>query len=327
MSTEHLLSVSDLAVSFPTIHGVVEAVRGVSWNVDPGETLVIVGESGSGKSVSVTAAAGLLPRNARVSGDIRFEGQSTLELKGRALRRYRAEKIGFVFQDPLTALNPCFKIGDQLAEIFRVHRSASRSEAWSKAVGLLEAVQIREPERRAHQFPHELSGGMRQRIVIAMAVALEPPLLLADEPTTALDTSVRGEVLKLISELRQRMGMAVVLITHDVGVAAAVADRVAVMYAGEVVEFGGVRDVFQRPSHPYTRALLRSMPRLGHGDRLEAIKGFPPSLGNIPSGCTFHPRCPMAVAQCATEDPALLPVADTGSLAACHFAEPLEVRA
>jgi oligopeptide/dipeptide ABC transporter ATP-binding protein len=323
-TSDPLLVVDDLSVSFPTDHGIVEAVRGVSWSVAAGETLVIVGESGSGKSVSVTAVAGLLPRNARVNGGIRFQGTNPLALKGRSLREYRAEKVGMVFQDPLTALNPCFKVGDQLAEIFRVHRGLNKKDAWAEAVRLLDAVQIREPERRAHLYPHELSGGMRQRVVIAMAIALEPPLLLADEPTTALDTSVRGEILRIINGLRTRMGMGVVFITHDVGVAAAVADRVAVMYAGEIVEFGTAEDVFHRPSHPYTRALLASMPRLGSRRRLEAIKGLPPAHGQFPTGCSFHPRCPMATDLCVEVDPPLEQVTGTTSLAACHYAEPRE---
>lgn len=321
-ASEPLLQVENLEVSFPTDHGIVSAVRGVSWSVDKGETLVIVGESGSGKSVSITAVAGLLPRNAMVEGSVRFEGIDPLGLKKRALRKYRAEKVGLVFQDPLTALNPCFKVGDQLAEIFRVHRDLDKKAAWQKAVSLLQAVQIRDPERRAHQYPHELSGGMRQRIVIAMAIALEPPLLLADEPTTALDTSVRGEVLNIISSLRARMGMGVVLITHDVGVAAAVADRVAVMYAGELVEIGDAEDVFRRPSHPYTRALMASMPRLGSTRRLEAIKGLPPSPAAYPDGCAFEPRCPMATERCKVDDPALRLVAGTSIEAACHYAGP-----
>jgi oligopeptide/dipeptide ABC transporter ATP-binding protein len=323
-TSDALLTVDGLEVSFRTDYGIVDAVRGVSWSVSGGETLVIVGESGSGKSVSVTAVAGLLPSNATVTGDIRFQGIDPLALKGKALRRYRAEKVGMVFQDPLTALNPCFKVGDQLAEIFRVHRGLGRKEAWAEAVRLLDAVQIRDPERRAHLYPHELSGGMRQRAVIAMAIALEPPLLLADEPTTALDTSVRGEILRIINSLRTGMGMGVVLITHDVGVAAAVADRVAVMYAGEIVEFGSAGDVFHQPSHPYTRALLASMPRLGSDARLEAITGVPPAHGQFPTGCSFHPRCPMATDLCAAETPGLEPVAGTTAAAACHYAGPRE---
>jgi oligopeptide/dipeptide ABC transporter ATP-binding protein len=323
-TSDPLLTVEGLTVSFPTDHGIVEAVRNVSWSVDSGETVVIVGESGSGKSVSVTAVAGLLPGNAVVGGSVRFEGTDPLALKGRALRKYRAEKVGMIFQDPLTALNPCFTVGDQVAEIFRVHRGLKRAAAWDKAVGLLDAVQIREPERRAHLFPHELSGGMRQRVVIAMAIALEPPLLLADEPTTALDTSVRGEILRIISALGKDMGMGVVLITHDVGVAAAVADRVAVMYAGELVEFGDAADVFLRPSHPYTRALMASMPRLGMKTRLQAISGLPPAHGQYPSGCSFHPRCALATDLCTEEAPPLEAVAGTSCLAACHFAGPRE---
>ncbi len=321
-TADPLLVVEDLTVTFATDHGDVEAVRGVSWNVKAGETLAIVGESGSGKSASVTAIAGLLPRTATVEGTVRFQDISPLELKGRALRKYRAEKVGMVFQDPLTALDPCYTVGDQVAEIFRVHRGLRKKAAWSEAVRLLDAVQIREPERRAHLYPHELSGGMRQRVVIAMAIALEPPLLLADEPTTALDTSVRGEILKIISKLRSDMGMGVVLITHDVGVAAAVADNVAVMYAGETVEFGTAREVFHTPSHPYTRALLGSMSRLGSTRRLEAIKGMPPSPYNFPTGCSFHPRCAMATDLCAQEAPVLGPVEGVGTLASCHYAAP-----
>lgn len=325
LAQDLLLEVEDLAVTFETGKGDVPAVRGASWEVGPRETLVVLGESGSGKTVSLHAAAGLLPQNARVRGNIRFRGREVTGLSPGALRRYRGQSYGMVFQDPLSSLNPCFPVGDQIAEVLRVHRNLSHQSAWRRAVEILELVRIREPARRAKQYPHELSGGMRQRVMISMAIALEPPLLLADEPTTALDTSVRASILETIQDLRDNMGMGVVLITHDIGVAAAVADRVAVMYAGAVVEYGDASQVLSDPAHPYTAALLGSVPRMeARGVPLVAIPGTPPTATTVPSGCSFHPRCRFERERCATEIPELRDVvAERHQFARCHWSEEL----
>jgi peptide/nickel transport system ATP-binding protein len=316
---EVLLEVDNLDVTFDTPAGDVHSVRGVSWTLERGETLVVLGESGSGKSVSLHAIAGLTPKNGRVDGSVRFRGKELLGLKGDELRQYCAHSYGMVFQDPMSSLDPCFTVGDQIAEILRVHRDDSAADAWKRAIELLEIVRIDDPPRRAKQYPHELSGGMRQRVMIAMAIALDPPLFLADEPTTALDTSVRGAVLETMMDLRDRLGMGVVLITHDIGVAAAVADKVAVMYAGRVVEHGPADQVLTNPGHPYTAALLGSLPRLERlGSALEAIPGTPPSALRVPSGCSFHTRCRFATDLCREERPELTLTA-SGQLAACHW--------
>ena len=323
-TNQPLLAVEDLRVRFQTDAGELTAVRGTNWRVDRGETVVVLGESGSGKSVSVHAVAGLLPTNASVSGSIRLSGTELTALSKREMRRVRAHDIGMVFQDPLRSLDPCYTVGDQIAEIFRVHRGMRRREAQDRAVSLLESVRIPEPARRAKQYPHELSGGMRQRVMIAMAISLDPGLLLADEPTTALDTSVRGAILENIQEMRDRLGIGVLLITHDVGVAAAVADRIAVMYAGAVVEYGPTRDVLHDPAHPYTAALLRSMPRLGQArGTLHAIRGTPPSLAEVPTGCSFAPRCRFATPECTAAVPPLRPIGGLAREAACVHSEEL----
>lgn len=320
-----LLEVTDLAVTFHTEEGPLTAVRGTSFTVGQGETVVILGESGSGKSVSAQAIAGLLPGNAGVSGSILVNGQEMLGRSTRQLRSIRTNDIGMIFQDPLSALDPCFTVGDQVAEIFRVHRGMRRRAAMDRAVELLEVVRIPDPRRRAAQYPHELSGGMRQRVMIAMAISLEPGLLLADEPTTALDTSVRGSILRTIQDMRDQLGIGVLLITHDVGVAAAIADRVAVMYSGRVVEYGPTDQVLVSPRHPYTAALLASMPRLDRlGDKLFTIEGTPPSLRAVPPGCAFAPRCTFAQDVCRADVPPLVPVGDGQRVAACHFAEELQ---
>jgi oligopeptide/dipeptide ABC transporter ATP-binding protein len=302
-----VVSVDNLDVVFNTASGPMQAIFSTNWTVSPGETFVILGESGAGKSVSVHTVSGLLPNTAKISGSIKFEGEEILGATEEKLRKLRAEKIGVIFQDPLTSLDPCFKVGAQIAEIFTVHRGMSKKEALEQAVYLLDSVQIPDPERRANQFSHQLSGGQRQRVVIAMAIALSPTLLIADEPTTALDASVQVAVLELIQKLRDERDMAVVLITHNIGVAASIADRIAVMYAGRIVEMGTAREVLQSPRHPYTQALLSSMPRIGASDaeRLTTISGTPPSLATIPTGCAFHPRCTRAIEVCRNIVPAL----------------------
>jgi oligopeptide/dipeptide ABC transporter ATP-binding protein len=283
-----------------------------------------LGESGAGKSVSVHAVSGLLPSTAKISGSIKFDGEEILGSDEESLRKLRAEKIGVIFQDPLAALDPCFKVGAQIAEIFTVHRGMSKKEAWDEAVKLLDSVQIPDPERRANQFSHQLSGGQRQRVVIAMAIALSPTLLIADEPTTALDASVQVAVLELIKKLRNERKMAIVLITHNIGVAASIADRIAVMYGGRIVEIGDAKEVLQSPRHPYTQALLASMPKIGSSatERLITITGTPPSLATIPGGCSFHPRCSRAIAKCSEVVPEI-ELNRSGSLHsfACHNPE------
>jgi oligopeptide/dipeptide ABC transporter ATP-binding protein len=319
-----IVEVSDLDVFFNTTQGKLHAIRSTNWSVSQGETLVILGESGAGKSVSVHAVSGLLPSTAKISGSIKFDGEEILGSDEESLRKLRAEKIGVIFQDPLAALDPCFKVGAQIAEIFTVHRGMSKKEAWDEAVKLLDSVQIPDPERRANQFSHQLSGGQRQRVVIAMAIALSPTLLIADEPTTALDASVQVAVLELIKKLRNERKMAIVLITHNIGVAASIADRIAVMYGGRIVEIGDAKEVLQSPRHPYTQALLASMPKIGSSatERLITITGTPPSLATIPGGCSFHPRCSRAIAKCSEVVPEI-ELNRSGSLHsfACHNPE------
>ncbi|NVM99143.1 ABC transporter ATP-binding protein [Arthrobacter sp. SDTb3-6] len=307
----HLLEVRDLSVTFPQPGGAVTAVRGVNYHVDKGEFLGIVGESGSGKSVSSLAVMGLLPSSAQVSGDILFEGRSLLGRSDRELSRLRGEGISIIFQDPLSALTPVYTIGAQIAEALQLHdRKLSGQAAKARAVELLKVVGIPNPERRAQAFPHEFSGGMRQRAMIAIAIANNPRLIIADEPTTALDVTIQAQILEVLQKAKDLTGAAVVLITHDLGVVAGNADRIAVMYAGRIVETGTVDQVFHRPSMPYTIGLLRSMPNLataGH-TRLVPLEGRPPQLANLAPGCPFAPRCPAAIDACRTTEPPLAAV-------------------
>ena len=321
MSAPPILEVRDLEVIFATSHGSVEAVRGVDLTLAAGDVLGIVGESGSGKSVTMRAVLGLLPPTARIRGSVRFHGQELLGRSRRVLRALRGKRIGMIFQDPMTALNPVITIGEQIVEAIRIHdRAVSHQKALARAVELLELVAIPFPERRVRQYPHEFSGGMRQRAVIAMAMANGPELLIADEPTTALDVTVQAQILDVLARLRVERGVSLALITHDLGVVAGMADHLAVMYAGRVVERGPVNEVFYRPRHPYTRGLLAATPRIeGEVARLRAIEGSPPSMARRPSGCAFHPRCPLADARCAAEEPLLREV--DGAFAACHYAE------
>ncbi|WP_040724998.1 ABC transporter ATP-binding protein [Nocardiopsis chromatogenes] len=324
---EAVLRVEDLHVSFPTEDGRVRAVRGLTLGLRPGEALGIVGESGSGKSVASLAVMGLLPRGAQVTGSARVVGREVLHLPDEELSRVRGERIAMVFQDPLTSLNPVYTVGRQIAEAVRAHRAVSEREALARAVELLAEVGIPQPRERVRSYPHELSGGMRQRVVIAIAMANEPDVIIADEPTTALDVTVQAQVLEALEAARRRTGAALVLITHDLGVVAGHVDRVAVMYAGRLVEQGPVEEVFERPRMPYTLGLLGSQPRLDQGRslRLAPISGAPPTLLAPPPGCPFAPRCPMAEARCTAEEPPLREVSG-GHLAACHFAERLEGR-
>jgi oligopeptide/dipeptide ABC transporter ATP-binding protein len=309
-----LLEVKDLHVSFPTADGVVRAVRGVSFDVEPGRTLGIVGESGSGKTVLTQTLLGLTP-GAEVAGSAEFEGADLLQMTDDQLRHVRGARISVIFQDPLTSLHPLYRIGWQISEMIRAHeKSVSKKEAGDRAVELLRRVGIPRPETRVNDYPHQFSGGMRQRAMIAMALALEPKLIIADEPTTALDATVQAQILDLLLRLQQDSGTALIMITHDLGVVADIADDVMVMYAGRAAEKAPKRDVFYAPHHPYTKGLLESIPSSkAAGDRLKPIPGQPPSLINLPSGCKFHPRCGYVFDRCLTEEPALHPVAEKGS--------------
>ena len=318
-----ILEIHDLEVTFATEEGKVKAVRGVDLRVNPGETLGIVGESGSGKSVTMLAMMGLLPRTATITGSATYLGHELLGKKG-AIRMFRGGKIAMIFQDPLTALNPVQRVGNQIAEGIMAHQpSLGRDGAKRRAVEMLERVGIPQPGTRARGYPHEFSGGMRQRAIIAMAIANDPDVLIADEPTTALDVTVQAQILEVIKEAQVATESAVVFITHDLGVIARLADRVQVMYAGRVAELGVVDDIFAHPRHPYTEGLLRSLPKLDAesiGQRLNPIPGAPPSMLTPPPGCSFHPRCPMAQDVCSVEVPGLRFIADSQS-SACHFAE------
>jgi peptide/nickel transport system ATP-binding protein len=312
-TTDTLLSVRDLHVTFPSEAGPVRAVRGVDWDVRPGEVLGIVGESGSGKSVSSLAVMGLLPDRAHVSGSIRLRDRELIGLSDREMSRIRGRRIAIVFQDPMSALTPVYTVGDQVAEAVHAHdRQIGRAGAGRRAVELLDLVGIPNPTAAATAFPHEFSGGMRQRVVIAIAIASNPDLIIADEPTTALDVTVQAQVLDVLATAREATGAGIVLITHDLGVVAGFADRLLVMYAGRAVETGDVETVYQRPRMPYTLGLLGAIPRLGDRHRpLVPIAGRPPSLVDLPPGCPFAPRCPVVIDACRTEEPPLLPVAET----------------
>jgi oligopeptide/dipeptide ABC transporter ATP-binding protein len=319
--SDALLVVDDLTVTFPTDDGLVRAVRGVTYTVRSGEALGIVGESGSGKSVSSMAVMGLLPKNARITGSIRFRGRELIGLSEKEYSKLRGNKIAMIFQDPLTSLNPVYSIGFQIAEAVLAHNDVSKDVALERAVELLGIVGIPFPEQRINSYPHELSGGMRQRVVIAIAMANNPDVIIADEPTTALDVTVQAQVLEALEAAREETGAALILITHDLGVIAGHAERIGVMYAGKLVETGSTEDVFYRPRMPYTLGLLGSLPRLDRQERerLTPIKGAPPSLLNLPPGCPFTPRCPLAEEICDREEPELLPVEGSGHAAACHF--------
>lgn len=307
-----VLDVKDLKTVFSTRRGEVHAVNDVSFHLEPGELLGVVGESGSGKSVTMMSLIGLLPSPpAEVrKGRVLFEGRDLLACTEDELRAVRGARIGFVFQDPMTSLNPVFTVGYQLTEPLRKHMGMDRRTARQRAVELLELVGIPDAERRLGDFPHQFSGGMRQRVMIAIALACDPKVLIADEPTTALDVTIQAQILELVKELRQKLGMAIVWITHDLGVIAGIADRVMVMYGGQVVEQGPVRELFARPKHPYTRMLLETVPHV-RGDRVEklrVIEGQPPMLSNPPQSCPFRLRCPLAFDRCARENPRRVPV-------------------
>jgi oligopeptide/dipeptide ABC transporter ATP-binding protein len=315
-----LFEVKDLTVSFPTDDGLVQAVRGVSYSVSPGEVLGIVGESGSGKSVTSLAIMGLLPPSAQVSGSVRLHGQELVGASYATMAKLRGLTISMIFQDPISSLNPVYSIGWQLAEAVRAHHDVSKKAALDRAVDLLQLVGIPNARERAANYPHEFSGGMRQRVVIAMAMANDPDVLIADEPTTALDVTVQAQILETLDLAREETNAAMVLITHDLGVVAGVADRVLVMYAGKQVETGDVDDLFYHSRMPYTVGLLESIPRLDQvsGAELTPIPGSPPSLLNLAPGCPFSPRCRMRIAVCDEQEPELMPVDVVDHRAACH---------
>ncbi|SNC59222.1 oligopeptide transport system ATP-binding protein [Kytococcus aerolatus] len=318
---ETLLEVEDLHVEFKTKAGIARAVNGVNYTLRAGETLAVLGESGSGKSVTAQAVMGILdtPPGKVTGGQVRFRGKDLLQMKESERRLYRGEKISMIFQDALSALNPVYSVGSQIAEMFRVHRGLGRKEAKEKAIELMDRVRIPAARERVDDYPHQFSGGMRQRIMIAMAIALDPEVLIADEPTTALDVTVQAQVMELLAELQREMNMGLILITHDLGVVADVADQIAVMYAGRIVEQSPARELYRNPAHPYTERLLASIPRVDQkGQQLTAIEGLPPMLTNIPPGCAFNPRCPYASDICRTDVPPLERfAADRAS--ACHF--------
>ena len=302
-----LLEVRDLRVSFNTEDGVVRAVDGVSFTLAPGEVLGIVGESGSGKSVTMMSVLRLInDPNAVFEGEVRYKGRNVMDLPEDRMREVRGGDIAMIFQDPMTSLNPVYKVGDQIVEAILAHQDIGKAQARDRAVELLKQVGIPQADRRADDFPHQFSGGMRQRAMIAMALANDPDILIADEPTTALDVTIQAQILELIARLKDEFSSAVILITHDLGVVAGIADRIAVMYAGRIVEFGRKRELFYDPQHPYTWGLLGSIPRLDRpkAERLHSIAGMPPSLIDPPGGCRFRPRCPHAFDRCV-EEPAL----------------------
>jgi len=326
--TAPLLEVRDLHVEFKVRDAVTKAVNGVNYSVNAGETLAVLGESGSGKSVTAQAIMGILdsPPGRISKGQIFFQGQDILALAESERRKLRGAKMAMIFQDALSSLNPVLSVGYQLGEMFRAHQGMSKKDAKVKAIELMDRVRIPAAKQRVGDYPHQFSGGMRQRIMIAMALALEPDLIIADEPTTALDVTVQAQVMDLLSELQREYNMGLILITHDLGVVADVADKIAVMYAGRIVETAPVHELYKRPAHPYTRGLLDSIPRLDQkGHELYAIKGLPPNLLQIPTGCAFNPRCNKAQDICRTDVPALVPVTEedgtelVGRASACHF--------
>ncbi len=326
VSERPLLRVQELTTTFKIPNGVVRAVDRVSFELRRGETLGIVGESGSGKSMTALSILRLVqPPGEIAGGPISFNGRTDLlELRERDMCAIRGAEIGFIFQEPMTALNPVYTIGDQIAEALLVHRRATRAEARAKAIDLLEAVKIPEPARRLRDYPHQLSGGMRQRVLIAIALSCQPLLLIADEPTTALDVTIQAEILDLLQEMKEKFHLALLLITHDLGVVAGHADQVAVMYAGKIVEEGPMRQIFESPKHPYTQGLLDSIPGGAPGQRLRAIEGTVPNLAKLPAGCPFDPRCPKRFELCPTAPP---PAYDVGphQRARCYLYDPSHI--
>ena len=320
---ERLLDVRDLYVEFRTRDGVAKVINGVSYYVDPGESLAVLGESGSGKSVTAQAIMGILdiPPGFIASGEILLEGRDLLKMRESERRAVRGKEIAMIFQDALSALNPVYKVGYQISETLRRRLGMNKADARKRAIELMDLVKIPGAQQRVDEYPHQFSGGMRQRVMIAMALAMNPKVLIADEPTTALDVTVQAQIMDLLADLRRDMNMAMILITHDLGVVADVADRIAVMYAGRIVEHANVHEIYKAPAHPYTLGLLDSIPRLDlKGTELATIKGLPPNLMRIPAGCAFHPRCKFAQDICLTVEPPSLDLGN-GRTSACHFAQ------
>ncbi|MFH8259160.1 ABC transporter ATP-binding protein [Streptomyces roseolus] len=319
-----LLEVEDLCVEFRTRRGTFRAVNGLSYTLRAGETLALLGESGSGKSVAAQAVMGLLdtPPAHITRGAVRLRGDDLLALPPERHRAVRGTRLSMIFQDALTALNPVLSVGDQLAEMYTVHRGLGRKAALARAVALMDRVRIPAAARRVHDHPHQFSGGMRQRVMIAMALALDPEVVIADEPTTALDVTVQAQIMRLLRQLQAETRMGLLLITHDLGVVAEAADRITVMYAGRTVESATAEELYARPGHPYTRGLLDSVPRLDRlGKPLVPITGAPPPPSSVPTGCAFHPRCPRAEPRCGTDEPSFRTLTPTGHRSACHLAE------
>ncbi|EPA8653155.1 TPA: ABC transporter ATP-binding protein [Photobacterium damselae] len=315
-----LLDVKDLRVEFTTQDGIVTAVNDLNFSLNQGETLGIVGESGSGKSQTVFAIMGLLAKNGKISGRAEFEGRNILNLPERELNKIRAEQIAMIFQDPMTSLNPYMRVSEQLMEVLMLHKGMSKQQAFEESVRMLDAVKIPEARNRITMYPHEFSGGMRQRVMIAMALLCRPKLLIADEPTTALDVTVQAQIMELLNDLKQDFNTSIIMITHDLGVVAGSCDKVLVMYAGRTMEYGKINEIFYQPGHPYTEGLLKAIPRLDtEGEMLPTIPGNPPNLLNLPVGCPYQERCHRVSARCHQEAPILTPFAD-GRLRAC-FAE------
>jgi oligopeptide transport system ATP-binding protein len=327
-SATRLLEVQDLSVRFRTEGGEITAVNGVGFALERGRTLGIVGESGSGKSQSMLSLMGLLATNGRASGRALFRGEDLLCMPTAALNRIRGDRIAMIFQDPMTSLNPYLTVERQMTEVLELHKGMSRSTACNRAIAALEAVRIPDAARRIRRYPHEFSGGMRQRIMIAMALMCEPDVLIADEPTTALDVTVQAQIIALLRDLQRDFGTAIILITHDLGVVAGLCDDVMVLYGGRVMEHGSAESIFYRPTHPYTLGLLGAVPKLDHdGERLLAIPGVPPNMGRLPAGCPFSERCTFVLDRCITDRPPLLPATTDGQvLRACHR-DPAEIAA
>ena len=320
---QHLLEVDDLKMYFHTEDGIVHAVDGVSYTLDRGETLGVVGESGSGKSVTAMTIMGLIsmPPGQIHGGSVKYRGRSLLDMSEEEMQHVRGNDIAMIFQDPMTSLNPVYKIGKQVGEGLRLHRGYSKQEALKRATELLDLVGIPEPEKRVNEYPHQFSGGMRQRVMIAMALACDPDILIADEPTTALDVTIQAQIIELMQEMQEKNGNAIVMITHDLGVVADIADKIMVMYAGRPVEFGTADQIFYESRHPYTWGLIRSIPEQAIDEKkpLTPIQGNPPSLVNLPRGCAFAPRCPYATELCRTQRPERTEL-EGGHYAACHYA-------
>ena len=324
MSNEPLLSIEDLKTYFYTDDGVAKAVDGVSYAIKPGETLGVVGESGCGKSVTAMSILQLVPTppGKYVGGKILFKGENLLEKSEEQMRKIRGNEVSVIFQEPMTSLNPVFRVGDQIGESLRLHQGLSRQEAHARSIELLKQVGIPSPEQRVDEYPHQLSGGMKQRVMIAIALACNPSLLIADEPTTALDVTIQAQILELLRNLQREKGMAILMITHDLGVVAENADHVVVMYAGKVVESAPVEELFEKPKHPYTIGLFRSLPRLEKdSDRLEVIEGNVPNPLQFPSGCKFRPRCAFATDECAQVEPQLSEAAENHQVSCHHWSE------